>query len=111
MCVVAVDELMHRISIRSQIKHSKQITEKNHKKWTKKKSYNVVVDVKYAAAEVRMMAVPKDCAIANHLYWVQLWAPREADKLSSQALIHLFSPECGGFSSETKTKKKKIRKK
>jgi hypothetical protein len=49
-----------------------------------------VVDVKYAVAVVRTTAVPKDCVIVHRSYWVQLWAPREADKLSSQALNHLF---------------------
>jgi hypothetical protein len=68
----------------------------------------VVVDVRYAAAEVRMTAVPKDCVIANHLYWVQLWAPREADKLSSQASNHLFSQV--EFPVKKKRNKKKTKK-
>lgn len=65
-----------------------------------------MVDVKYAVAVVRTTAVPKDCVIVHHSYWVQLWAPREADILSSQALNHLFS--CA-FPIKVKKQKEKIK--
>lgn len=47
--------------------------------------YNVVVGARAVAAAVLAKADPKRGAIANRLYWVQLWAPRGPGKLSTPA--------------------------
>lgn len=57
---------------------------------SKSDPYNVVVGARAVAAAVLAKADPKRDAFANRLYWVQLWAQRGPDKLSTPALIHLL---------------------